>query len=95
MIALACMLVFCASVFIAFAHACYARARDALHPLRASLWDVASWGAAVVGFVVALKLSMWALPFEAAGLFVGTYVVVARARAARSEDAVKGKVANP
>ncbi len=42
--------------------------------LKASLWSVGQWSAASVGFVVAVKVSMWYLPFEAAGLAIGTYL---------------------
>jgi hypothetical protein len=89
MIAFGCLLVFVASVGIAFAHARYANARDDLRPLAAATWDVVSWGAAVIGFIVAIKLSLWALPFEAAGLFVGTYAVVVRARQTHQSASVK------
>jgi len=42
--------------------------------LKAMFWSVGQWGAATVGFVVAVKLSMWYLPFEAAGLALGTFL---------------------
>lgn len=95
MIALACVLVFCTSVGIAYAHARYAKARDELRPVASACWDVASWAAASVGFIVAVKLSLWSLPFEAAGLFAGTVFVVRRSAAARQRTAVKPELANP
>lgn len=42
--------------------------------VEASLWSVAQWTCASVGFVVAVKLSIYYLPFEALGLALGTYV---------------------
>lgn len=39
-----------------------------------SLWSVAQWTCASVGFVVAVKLSIYYLPFEALGLALGTYI---------------------
>lgn len=42
--------------------------------LVASMWSVIQWGAACVAFVVNVKVSMWFLPFEALGLFVGTLI---------------------
>lgn len=40
--------------------------------LAAALWSVGQWGAATIGFVVAVKLSFVYLFFEAIGLFLGT-----------------------
>lgn len=40
--------------------------------VQAALWSVGQWSAASVGFVVAVKVSIWYLPFEAAGLAAGT-----------------------
>lgn len=50
----------------------YTRAMIAGHTLKAALWSVGQWSAASVGFVVAVKISIWYLPFEALGLFLGT-----------------------
>lgn len=44
--------------------------RTAKH--RASAWSVVQWAAAAVGFVVAVRVSMWLLPFEGLGLYIGT-----------------------
>jgi hypothetical protein len=39
---------------------------------RAANWSVVQWAAAAVGFYVSVRVSMWFLPFEAAGLWAGT-----------------------
>lgn len=49
----------------------------------AARWSVAQWGAAAVGFVVAVRVSMWLLPFEGLGLYLGT--TWGGTRVARSE----------
>ncbi len=61
-----------------FAHARYALAmmrvrrgeHQALHV--AARWSVVQWGAASIGFIVSVKVSMWLLPFEGLGLYLGT-----------------------
>src|SRR5690606_37796921 len=55
-----------------FCLARYTRAMIAGHTFKAALWSVGQWSAASVGFVVAVKISIWYLPFEALGLFLGT-----------------------
>ena len=57
-----------------YAHACYTLAMQRLQIIRASFWSVAQWGAASVGFIVAVRVSVWYLPFEAVGLFIGTWL---------------------
>lgn len=55
-----------------YCHARYTRAMIAGHVHPAALWSVGQWSCASVGFVVAVKLSMWYLPMEAIGLYAGT-----------------------
>ncbi len=55
-----------------FCHAKYTRAMLDNRIYHAAFWSVGQWSSATVGFVVAVKLSMWYLPFEALGLFLGT-----------------------
>jgi hypothetical protein len=55
-----------------YCHANYNGAMMARRTVQAAFWSVGQWAAAAVGFVVAVKISMWYLPFEALGLFVGT-----------------------
>lgn len=73
-----CLLVFASSTLIDFAHArCVVAIGDAAAH-RASRWSVLQWGGATVGFLVAVKVTLWALPFEAAGLYLGTFLAVRR-----------------
>ncbi len=68
--------VFTSSVSIDFAGTRYVQAVRDDRRLRAATWSVLQWCAATVGFVVAVKVSLWLLPLEAAGLFVGTLLAV-------------------
>lgn len=72
MTALLALAVFAAAVTIDFSHARYVRAMISGHRYAAATWSVVQWSGAIVGFVIAVRHSMWVLPFEAAGLFVGT-----------------------
>lgn len=64
--------VFLAAVTIDFSHARYVRALVDDRRIAAATWSVLQWSGATVGFFVAVTHSMWFLPFEALGLFVGT-----------------------
>lgn len=57
-----------------YCHAQYTRSLISGHAFVTSLWSVAQWTCASVGFVVAVKISIYYLPFEALGLMVGTYL---------------------
>jgi hypothetical protein len=70
--------VFLSSAALDYAHARYAAARDAGRRCGAAGWSVAQWMAATVGFAVAVKVSFWLLPCEAAGLAAGTWLAVRR-----------------
>ncbi len=72
MIALYAVAVFCAAVTIDFSHARYVRALVDGRRYAAATWSVLQWSGAIVGFIIAVECSMWVLPFEAAGLFLGT-----------------------
>ena len=80
------LLVTVTMAMVDFAHAKYSLAmvevrrggRSYLH--QAARWSVVQWGAAAVGFVVAVRVSMWFLPFEAAGLYIGTWLGGTRER---------------
>lgn len=72
------VLVFCATCTLDYAHTNYVMAVHDRKRLRAASWSVVQWGAATIGFVVAVKVSLYLLPFEAAGLFVGTWLAVPR-----------------
>lgn len=45
----------------------------------AGRWSVLQWSAASVGFVVAVRISVWYLPFEGIGLLLGTLLGGTRA----------------
>lgn len=70
-LAVAC---FTACLMIDFAHARYVRAMSENRVLHAANWSVIQWGAGCIGFVIALKVTLWLMPFEALGLYVGTYL---------------------
>lgn len=38
----------------------------------AALWSCGQWSAGTIGFIVVVKVSLWYLPLEAAGLYLGT-----------------------
>lgn len=81
-----------------YAHARYSIAMQdvrrgvvgALH--RAARWSVVQWGAAAVGFVLSVRVTMWLLPFEALGLYLGTLLggVGEKARGTDAGDAPSG-----
>ena len=64
--------VFFAAITIDFSHARYVRALVADRRVAAASWSVLQWSGATVGFLVAVTHSLWILPFEMLGLFVGT-----------------------
>lgn len=70
--------VFCCSCAIDYAHVRYAHERDAGEAHAAARWSVVQWLAATVGFVVAVRVSLWVLPAEALGLYAGTWLGVRR-----------------
>lgn len=72
--------VFLSSAAIDFAHARYAYAREAGRRYRAANWSAVQWCASSVGFLVAVKVSIWLLPCEMAGLWAGTLLAVRPAR---------------
>ena len=70
------LLVFVAATCIDYAHARHVQSVMAQQASRAALWSVFQWGAATVGFVIAARITLWVLPFEAAGLYLGTILAV-------------------
>jgi hypothetical protein len=69
-------LVFVASALVDVCHAHYVRALVAGARHRAARWAVGQWLSATVGFAVAVRVSLWYLPLEAAGLYVGSLIGV-------------------
>ncbi len=70
------LLVFCATCALDFAHTRYVMAVHDRKRHRAAAWSVLQWMAATIGFVVAVKVSLYLLPFEALGLYAGTLLAV-------------------
>jgi hypothetical protein len=77
---LLCFLVLVSATLIDFAHARCVVAIAERAPYRAALWSLLQWAGATVGFIVAVKVTFWVLPFEALGLYVGTVVAVATSK---------------
>jgi len=78
-----CVLVGVAAACADLAHVIYAARRDAAQAHAAARWSVAQWAAMTVGFVVAVRVSMVALPFEAAGMYAGTWLAIKSRRTGR------------
>lgn len=72
------LLVFIGATCVDYCHANYNMAVEKRDALRASGWSILQWCGSLIGFVVAVKVSLWALPAEAAGLALGTYLAVRR-----------------
>lgn len=66
------LLVFTSAVCVDYAHTWYVVEVERRRRWHAAAWSVTLWLASCVGFVVAAKVSLWYLPLEALGLFVGT-----------------------
>ncbi len=64
------MLVFAATAGIHIAAAFVTRA-IVDYQYRAALWDLAQWSCAVIGFVTAVKVSLWYLVPEGIGVLAG------------------------
>lgn len=78
-VALAPLVLICAAA-IDYAHAKYVAALGEAARWRAANWSVLQWAAGSVGFVAIVKISIWLLPFEALGLYLGTMLAVRPAR---------------
>lgn len=74
------IVVLVSSAAIDYTHVRYAAARDAGQRWCAAHWSAAQWAAASISFLVAVKVSVWLLPFEALGLWLGTFVAVKPSR---------------
>ena len=61
------------SAAVDMCHARYVRALVAGARHRAARWSVGQWLSATVGFVIAVRVSLWYLPVEALGLYLGTW----------------------
>lgn len=80
MSALLATLVFWSAVGIDYCATNYIQAVQARRIQGAMLWSVGQWTCSLVGFLVAVKITLWYLPVEAAGLAFGTWLSMQRAR---------------
>jgi hypothetical protein len=76
MTALLGLVVFASAVAIDFAHARCIVAIGGGAGQRAARWSIVQWAASTVGILVAFKVTLWVLPCEASGLYVGTLLAV-------------------
>lgn len=67
------IVVFFSAVGIDFANTRYVQAVGDKDPHRAARWSVLQWVSSLVGFIVAVKITLWMLPVEMLGLYVGTW----------------------
>lgn len=68
------VVVVAATATVDYSHARYVSALLDGRRHAAACWSVAQWMAASVGFVVAIRVSLWMLPAEAFGLYLGTWL---------------------
>ena len=70
------VLVFVATAAVDYLYARYTRAlADARVSAHAKArWAVALGATSSIGFIVAVKVTLWTLPFEALGWYAGTYL---------------------
>lgn len=66
--------VFVSAALIDLANSRYVLAVTTLAPHRAARWSVLQWAASLVGFLVAVKMTLWMLPVEMLGLYTGTWL---------------------
>ncbi len=72
--------VFVASAFLDYSATRYVQAVGEREPHRAARWSVLQWSASLIGFLVAIKHSLWILPVEAAGLYAGAWLSLRKQR---------------
>ena len=74
------LLVFASSTLIDFANTRYILAVSDNKAYRAGVWSVLQWLSGLVGFLVAIKITLWMLPIEMCGLYVGTVISLRTSR---------------
>lgn len=84
------VLVFLSALGVDLAHVQAVRAITEQRSLRAAVWSTLQWGAACVGFVIAVKVTLWALVAEGSGLFLGTLVGMRMSRFGKRDTLTKG-----
>lgn len=72
MMVLIAILVFFSAAAIDFANTRYVMAVGEGRARAAAKWSVLQWCSSLVGFLVAVKITLWMLPVEMLGLYVGT-----------------------
>lgn len=72
MFALLAILVFVSAVLIDVCNTQYVKAVARNQPHQAAVYSVLQWVSSLIGFIIAFKVTLWLLPFEALGLYVGT-----------------------
>lgn len=73
------LLVFFSAMGIDYANTRYVKAVDDNRAHHAAAWSVMQWSCGLAGFLVALKVTLWMLPIEALGLYVGTRLSMSNA----------------
>ncbi len=76
--ALLSIAVFASAVAVEFAACNYFQALNALQANRASSWSVIWYIIGAIGYISAVKTSLWLMVPECLGLFVGTRIAIAR-----------------
>jgi hypothetical protein len=74
------LLVFVSAASLDYCHSRYIMAVQQRWAWRAAGWSMLGWCSGIVGFFVAVKVTMWVLPAEALGLGAGTLLSVKRAK---------------
>ncbi len=72
------VLVFFTSMALDYCHTNFVLAVERRAAYAAALWSVLQWCAGLVGFLVAVKVTLWVLPAEALGLALGTIISIKR-----------------
>jgi hypothetical protein len=83
------VLVFSAAAGLDFCATKYVRSVQAGRAWSAAMWSVLQWSAATIAFVVAVKVSLWLLPFEALGLATGTLLGMRSSRLPKGNSGVR------
>jgi hypothetical protein len=79
-IALLAIGVFCGAVIIDYADSSNTRAVAEGRAHAAARWSVGMYLTGLVGFYAVIEIAWWLCIFEAAGLYVGSWIAVARHR---------------
>lgn len=66
------VVVFFSAAMIDFANTRYVQAVGERRAYVAARWSVLQWLSSLVGFIIAVKITLWMLPIEALGLYAGT-----------------------